>query len=109
MNKPEYYYEIAKICVSTMIREMTTSMQRYNSCVGRDNRSAGLHRNDVYRLTQLLTECGFKPNIKEAEATRDGIQYIMYQSLDFNDCVQELKDMGIIVGVAGTGIHEFAY
>ena len=76
MNSPERYYDIARTCISAMIRQMTTSMQRYNTSASLDNRSAGLYRNDVYQLTRLLTECGFKPNIKETEVVRDGNRYM---------------------------------
>lgn len=109
MSNPEHYYEIAKTCISAMIRQMTTSMQRYNTCVSVDNRSAGLYRSDVYMMTRMLTEAGFKPNIKEADIIRDGVHYSVYQSLDFNDYAQEMKNMGIIIGVTGSDVHEFAY
>lgn len=109
MDNPERYYEIAQTCISAMIHQMTTSMQRYNTYVSLDSRSAGIYRNDVYQITHLLTECGFKPNIKETEVTRDGNRYTVYQSLDFNDYAQEMRDLGIIIGVAGSSLHEFAY
>lgn len=109
MNNPERYCDIARTCISAMIRQLTTSMQRYNTSASLDNRSAGLYRNDVYQLTRLLTECGFKPNIKETEVVRDGNHYMVYQSVDFNAYAQEMSDMGIIIGVAGSGVHEFSY
>jgi metal-dependent HD superfamily phosphatase/phosphodiesterase len=95
---------IACISMKAIINKLATNMQKYNDCAGVDNRSAGIYRYGIYQLIDILTECGFKPNIIESQVVRDDTNYVVYDSMDFKAYTQTLNALGI-----NNDIYEFTY
>lgn len=112
MQKTENYRELAQTCIINMIKQLTSAMQHYNNYAGKDNRNAGLYNNEVQQLCRLLSACGFKPNITQAETVRNDESYLVYESIDFEHHSIQLRDLGVTDAIGNSGDntrHKFTY